>query len=317
MGRDEDQAPIGVRRILVIKHGALGDLVLALGPFQAIRRHHPEAWIVLLTTRPFAEFTARSGAFDAIWTDSRPGLRDWRELMGLRRRFAKAGFARVYDLQTSERTNLYFRFLFAAPRPEWSGIARGCSHPHDNPGRAGLHTVERQSEQLKMAGLGQIPAPALDWAEADIHRFTLGDSHALLVPGGARHRPEKRWPRENFVALAKARAGRRITPVVIGGADELALAQSIAAEVPDCQNLAGQTSLEELAVLARAAVLAVGNDTGPIHLAAVAGTATVVLFGAASDPRRAAPRGPSVRVLQRHPLAALEVGEVLAAAGLG
>jgi len=63
-------------RILVIKLGALGDVVLALGPFAAIRRHHPDARITLLTTEPYAAFLSASGWFDEVWTDDRPPL--WR-----------------------------------------------------------------------------------------------------------------------------------------------------------------------------------------------------------------------------------------------
>ena len=51
------------RRILVIKHGALGDFVLATGPFAAIRAHHPDEWIVLLTTAPYAALAETSPIF--------------------------------------------------------------------------------------------------------------------------------------------------------------------------------------------------------------------------------------------------------------
>ena len=65
--------------------------------------------------------------------------------------------------------------------------------------------------------------------------------------------------------------------------------------------------------MARRAALAVGNDTGPTHLAAAAGCPTLALFGPESDPALCAPRGPSVAVLRRDSLARLEVAEVRAA----
>ncbi|MBT3396405.1 MAG: ADP-heptose--LPS heptosyltransferase, partial [Alphaproteobacteria bacterium] len=60
------------RRILVIRHGALGDFVLSTGPFRAIRSHHLADHITLLTTSPFKELAETSGLFNDVWIDSRP-----------------------------------------------------------------------------------------------------------------------------------------------------------------------------------------------------------------------------------------------------
>ncbi|MDA0662566.1 MAG: ADP-heptose--LPS heptosyltransferase, partial [Proteobacteria bacterium] len=82
--------------ILVIKLGALGDFVQALGPFAAIRRHHKDARITLLTTSPYADLAEASGYFNAIWIDERPQWWQVRRWLDLKRRFAEAGFGRVY-----------------------------------------------------------------------------------------------------------------------------------------------------------------------------------------------------------------------------
>ncbi|MGH6995954.1 MAG: glycosyltransferase family 9 protein, partial [Stellaceae bacterium] len=60
-------------RILVIKLGALGDFVQAMGPAAAIRAHHPRARIMLLTTPAYAELGRRAPYFDDVWSDERPG----------------------------------------------------------------------------------------------------------------------------------------------------------------------------------------------------------------------------------------------------
>ena len=72
----------------------------------------------------------------------------------------------------------------------------------------------------------------------------------------------------------------------------------------------GATNLERIVALARRAAFAVGNDTGPMHVAATAGCPSVVLFSSASDPRLSRPHGRRVTVLQREDLADLEAGEV-------
>ncbi len=298
--------------ILVIRLGALGDFVQSFGPFAAIRAHHPASRIVLLTTPPFAPLARRSPWFDAVWDDGRPAWNEWRAVLSLRRRMHEAGFARVYDLQTSGRSS---RYRWLLPRGvEWSGIGRGASHPHANANRDALHTIERQREQLQMAGIAAFPAPRLDWLDADLSAFALPERFALLVPGASPQRPAKRWPAGLFRRFAETLG---LPCVVLGGKAEAALAESITAGVPGAVNLAGRTGFAEIAALARRAAFAVGNDTGPTHLIAAAGCPTLALFGEDSDPALCAPRGPAVAVLRHAPLAALTVDQVRAAlAGL-
>lgn len=301
------------RRVLVIKLGALGDVVQALGAFAAIRRHHgapPGAHITLLTTAPYAAFAAASGYFGDVWIDDRPAAHQVGGWLALRRRLRGAGFGRVYDLQTSDRSSWYFHLFWPGPYPEWSGIARGCSHPHADPGRDSLHTVERQAGQLRAAGIAEVPAADLSWAAADVSRFGLARPYALLVPGGARHRPAKRWPAERFAALAGRLAGAGIAPVLLGTAAEAEVLDAVRAGCPEARSLAGETDLLDIVALAREAACAVGNDTGPMHLIAVAGCPGVVLFSRESDPALCAPRGPTVTVLRRDRLADLAVDEV-------
>jgi ADP-heptose:LPS heptosyltransferase len=297
-------------RILVIKLGALGDFVQACGPFAAIRAHHPDAHITLLTTKPFAELAAACPWFDEVWIDDKPRLWQPTRVLRLRHRLRKGGFARVYDLQTSDRSSWYFRLM--GGRVEWSGIARGCSLPHANPRRDLMHTIERQREQLAMAGIKAVPPPALSWVRGDIARFGLVYPFVLLCPGGAAHRPAKRWPAKHFAALAGWLVERGITPVLLGAAAESAELDEIAGSCPQAVSLAGRTSFLDILALAGDAMAAVGNDTGPMHLIAAAACPSVVLFSHESDPSLCAPRG-CVTVLRRPSLADLAPGDVEAA----
>jgi ADP-heptose:LPS heptosyltransferase len=295
------------RRILVIKLGALGDFVQATGPMAAIRRHHHDARITLLTTPPLAELAEACPLVDEVWYDTRPPL--WRidALIALRQRLRAARFDRVYDLQTSDRSGWYFRLMWPAPRPEWSGIVREGSHPHVNPARDRMHTLDRQADQLRVAGIAQVPGPDVSWAATDVSRFALPADYVLLIPGGSAHRPEKRWPIASFAALAEGLARAGLARVVIGGPAEKELAGAIDAT----RDLTGQTSLREIAGLARGARRIVGNDTGPMHLAVAAGAPATVLYSEVSDPALTAPRGRDVVILRRARLADLPVADVL------
>ena len=189
----------------------------------------------------------------------------------------------------------------------------GCSHPHANPERDAMHTIERQREQLAIAGIDDVPSSDVSWAAADLSEFDLPNDYTLLVPGGARHRPAKRWPQARYVELAKKLRNDGHTPVLIGSAYEDDVLGAISAAVPGAVNLAGRTNLLQLAELGRRAVYAVGNDTGPMHLIAAAGCKVVVLYSHDSDPALCAQRGADVRILRRPTLDVLKVATVAAA----
>jgi ADP-heptose:LPS heptosyltransferase len=307
--------PNGPRRILVIKLSALGDFILALGPMEAIRLAHENAHITLLTTRPYEALARASGYFDDIWLDTRPRWFDLAAWRGFRRRLKIGRFDRVYDLQTNDRTGFY-HWALMFHRPEWSGTVWGASHRVTDRDFFKQHTLERHARQLALAGIGNgntFPIPELSWFDADIARFDLPPRFALLVPGSAPHRPEKRWPPAGFAALAAALERAGLPSVLVGTAADRSAIETIRRAEPSLRDLSGQTNLFELAALARRAAVVIGNDTGPMHIAAALGAKTIVLFSAASNPALTRPRGRSVTVLGQEKLADLRVETVLAA----
>lgn len=312
-------------RILVIKLAALGDVVQAFAVLPRIRAAHPGAEITVLTTPPYGELFALSPDVDRVETDGRPkGLR---ATLAMLRRLRGAGYQRVYDLQTSSRSSAYFASFWPRP-PEWSGIAPFASHPHANPDRDRMHTLERQADQLKFAGIwpdapaapGTAPAPDLSFLLAreapDLSpgHFGLSSPYALLIPGASPQHPGKRWPVERYGALAKALIGEGMQVAVVGGPGEAGLAAAIQTEAPGAVDLTSRTRLAQLAGLGARAALAVGNDTGPTHLVAAAGAPTAVLFSGESDPALCAPRGRRTEVLRAERLSELSLDEVASAA---
>jgi ADP-heptose:LPS heptosyltransferase len=302
------------RKILVIKLSALGDFIQALGPAAAIRRHHSGDEVTLLTTRPFAELAQQSGLFDKIAIDRRPKLFDLAGWFALRRLLRGGRFDRVYDLQTSNRSSLYAWLFFPGRRPEWSGIAWHCSHPHANLGRYPQHTVDKQAEQLLMAGIYPTPLPSCPASSRPIPARLKKRAFFLLIPGSSPRHPAKRWLARRYCQLAQRLLDATdVLPIIIGAPGEEALAREICAACPSAIDLAGRTALTDLVDLANAADFTIGNDTGATHIAAAGGHPVLVLFSAASDPSRCAPRGKLVHVLIEPDLAELSVQKVFAA----
>jgi len=294
--------------VLVIKHGALGDMVIATAGFAAIRKRHPNAHIVCLTTRPYAEMLAASPYFNEIWVDSKPKLLDVSGRRRLKTMLRSHEWKWVYDLQTSTRSTAY-QWLLRRPWPHISNVSRWSSHRYTDRTRHQKHALDNLKIQLGIAGITHIGMPDISWLKEATQ--APGGAYALLVPGGAAHRPEKRWPAEHYAELAHILLQHQITPLLIGTKAEAHALGTIAAHVPEAMNLCGSTSLAQLATLARNAKLAVGNDTGPMHLIAASNCPSTVLFSHASDPIRSAPIGTAVSVLREEDLRNLSVDAVL------
>ncbi|MEA1938183.1 MAG: glycosyltransferase family 9 protein [Pseudomonadota bacterium] len=299
-----------MRKILVIKLSALGDLVLATGPFKAIRAYHANDHITLLTTKAFAGFGRDCGAFDSVLVDSRPRWINPRGWLDLRKALQGGRFERVYDLQTNDRTKIYAR-LFGKDMPEWSGERRGATLHVPKGWRDIPHAFDRHVAQLKVAGINDVPLPDVGWMKGDADRFDLPDRFALLVPSTVLHRPQKRWPETHFAALAQALIERGITSVIIGTSADASVTARVAKDAPGAVDLTGRTTLDDIAALARIATLAVGNDTGPMHLIAASRCPTLVLFSSDSRPERSAPKGEFVDWIHVENLKTLTVARVI------
>ncbi len=305
-------------RILVIKLGALGDMVMAMPAFKRIREAHPTAEITVLTTPAFRAVLEACPWIDRVETDGRP--RGMAGYVALVRRLRRTRYDRIYDLQTSGRSSALH--LALTPAPPWSGIARGAALPHRNPDRDRMHALEQKVEQLAHAGIwpdaptapGAGPPPELDWAAARGDPagtlFGLTRPYALLLPGGSAHRLGKRWPVARYADLAQALKAQGLDVGVVRGPPEAELA----AAIPAAKDT-GRTDFFDIAALGANAAVAIGNDTGPTHIVAASGAPTVALFSGDSDPGLTAPRGRRVEVLRRAPLSDLGLDEVLAAVG--
>ncbi len=306
------------REVLVIKLSALGDFVLALGAMKAVRAFHPSARITLLTTPPFEQFARLCPYFDSVETDGRPdGLKATAALI---QRIRKARYDIIYDFQTSDRTRNYFTALSRGGRaPLWSGHHPKAAFFHDNPARAGMHSIDRLADQLAIAGLapkagwapGEAPFPDLGWVRPRLGNpprlnpeyFGIKLPYVLLIPGASAHREAKRWPAENYSALGRRFADAGIMPVVLGGKAESSVVHEIARLEPRARSLVTRTDLFQIVTLAETALLAIGNDTGPMHMATLAGAPGIALFALTeSDPDHSAPRGPAPVIVNSAPV---------------
>lgn len=304
-------------RILVIKLGALGDLVLCMGAFEAIRKAHPNAEIAILTGPAFAPFVKEMPWFDTVLTDSRPRftqLGKWWKLLSDVRSYAPT---RVYDFQGKFRQSILYHVLRALTKGvEWSGAIEGCSHPRAWPPSPNMHYSEFVAAQLKAAGLDVVKEPDMSWLDEPLTQIELPEKYAVFVPGCAPQHVHKRWPAKSYAKLAKTLEQNGTKVLAIGTKADADSISAICDLAPNVIDMAGKTNLKQLARVFRGADVVIGNDTGPTHLAAAVGAHTVALMSDKVDPYWSSPKGVHTTWLQGRPLSKLAVSKVEDAVGL-
>ena len=303
-------------RILVIRLGALGDLVFCFQSFHEIRLAHPDAEIALLTRAPFAAFAQALPWFDRVIIDTHPTFAQPLEWIGLAKEIKRFAPTRVYDLQGKRRQTIVYALLGGAWGTEWSGAAPACKFPRVWPPTPNMHFTDFLAAQLRGAGVPAALPPDLSFLDAPVEKFALTAPYAVLVPGCSPNALMKRWPAEKYAELAKGLQARHLACVVVGTKADAEAVAVMRAIVPEVIDLCGQTSLFELAGILRRAAIVIGNDTGPVHLGAAVGASTLALLSGKSNPIWSKPPGKKVAWRQSPALVDLSVREVFFALDL-
>lgn len=287
------------RKILIILHGSIGDVTRALPLAGALRRGFPAARIAWSVEPPSLPLLQGNDAIDEILVFDRPRWR--RALVGFLTQIRRAKFDVVLDLQRHFKSGLISRCSGAGLRV---GFHRRDSKEF-NWIFNNLHIEACGDAVSKLEHYGKfIDALGIergDW-RWDFH-LTMEERAAVekhLVPAqrdfavlfaGTRWQSKQWFPAQIAECAAMLRREFDLDAVLLGSrADEEIARQSVAGARSNVVNLVGRTSLREAIGIIERAKLAVGPDTGLMHIAAAVGTPVISLWGA-TDPARTGPRG--------------------------
>lgn len=301
-----------IRRILIIKWSAMGDIALSTTAMQDVRNAFPDATIDLNTLPAFEKLFAEDPRFNDVFSvDLRNTERNWRGMRRWLQRVRAGRYDLLIDLQSADRTRLMVALLQLTGRGIRYRIGNNPGWPYNITPPAlpfETHGFERLRAALASGGIpAQTDHPALFVPQSNLqHAAQLAELHglhpgkyAVLLPGCQAAGHLKRWGAERYAALgAKLHAAGLEKVVILGGPDEIEECAAIAQRCGDyAVNLCGQTQVQDLLPLAESAHCIIGNDTGTAHLVAATGTPMLVIFGP-TDPRRAKPVGAHVIALQ-------------------
>jgi ADP-heptose:LPS heptosyltransferase len=260
--------------ILIIKHGALGDLIQADGIFKSIRAKHKYANIVLMTSKNFLTLMIKSPYINDILIDNRLSFININFYINFFKRINQLNFSKIYDLQNSQRTYIYQKYFLR--KSEWVTTKR---KDHNVSGIMGL------VEMLKKNGLETKDAlkPNISWLTTNIKNILnenkIFSKYIVLLPGSSRKHKEKRWP--FFGEFAKLLLLKNYQVVVILGPEELELEESMKGII-----IFKNMKWSELTGVMKKSYFVIGNDSGPSHIASCLDINGLVLFGDSTSATR-------------------------------
>ena len=293
-----------VKRVLIVKLGALGDIVHAIPVAAALRRAFPGVRIDWLVSAKHREMLDLVPVIDRrLVINDRGAAGDGTGILAAIRELRRSKYDVALDLQGLLKSAFFARSSGAG---RVIGFASGYvrerlarpfyTEVHD-PGGGGMyhpdetHVVWTNLGLLEPLGIRVAqPEFPVERVESDVARAVAvqtGGRYALLNPGAAW--PTKRWPPARLGAVAIAlRDAHALSSVVLWGPGEESLAREVVASSAGAAILSPRTSIADLVALSRSAALFISGDTGPAHIAAALGTPIVGIYG----PTRPSRNGP-------------------------
>ena len=299
-------------RILVIKLDHLGDVLLATPVFSNLRRAYPNA-----------ELHALTGAWSRVVLENHPDVNNvveynspafcrtgqptsLRETFNLYRQLRRQKYGLIVELRSDWRT-VWFAFLRLTPKR----LSRAALQVANKLGFAqfsGTHETTRNLDVLRQAGIPTSVETAIfsvttedkKWASDFLATYQIDRQHPLIAIHPGSPIALKRWMPERYAELADwLIAQKRAQILYVGVKDEIPITTEIQALMRgESINIAGKTTLIQLASILHTCNVFIGNDSGPMHLAAAVGTQTIGLYGP-GDPTRFGPAGAKCQTIQR------------------
>ena len=291
-------------RFLLVRLGALGDVVHAIPVAAALGRAFPSAridWLVSARHRDLLELVPAINRRIAIGDRGAPG---GVSLAAAVRELRAARYDVAFDLQGLLKSAVLARLSGAGrvvgfvPAYLRERLARPFYSDVFDPGGGGMYDPRERSHVVQMnlgllraigvtAGTPEFPIEHADTDVARAMRERAGGRYVLANPGAAW--PNKRWPAARYGEVARALEARHgIKTVVSWGPGEEALGHEVVRESAGSALLSPDTSIADLVALIHRAALMISGDTGPTHIAAALGTPIVGIYG----PTRPSRNGP-------------------------
>jgi len=285
-----------LKKILVIRTGALGDIILASASFQTLRETFPESKIYLLTKNIYKEVVEDCPVFEKIFVLYKN--KNFFKFALLVKKLRRFHFDLIVDLQGNMKTNFY-SFLFAGK--ERIGfykkkigklfLTKGLKQkPDSNP----VNVYKYFWESLGISTMADLKVwighQKKEAFKEYSERSGLKENPYIVIhPVASEEWKTKRWPKENFAKLSDLLFEKGYPVVFVGGqGSKEEIKEIIRLMKNEPVDLTEKTNISQLILLIKNSRLLVTTDSAPMHIGSACGVKTLAIFGP-TDPKRHCP----------------------------
>ena len=299
--------------ILIIKLGSLGDLIQANGAIQDIKNSFKNSKVLLLTSRGYLEFMSGCPYIDGVILDKRLPRWNFFYLYSLKKLLEKYKFSHVFDLQNSNRTKFYKKFILN--KPIWSSSETSLNEGEklsDFNDDTVLNRIEKQltKSDVKIKNTKLID---LSWSLKDISRnlkqYTNGE-YILIFPFCSKKHSQKKWPYFSELIVKIKELYKNKYPILVApGPGEINEAKELKAKIVLDNNQ--PIKLNFLVSLINSAKYIISNDTGPAHICSHLNKKGLALFGSHTTAEKVNIGNTNFKTISVNQLSELKVSDVM------
>jgi ADP-heptose:LPS heptosyltransferase len=299
--------------ILIIKHGSLGDLIQANGAIKDIKEYYENRKVFLLTSKPYSLFMSECPYIDGVIIDKRLPRWNLFFLHNLKKLLSKYNFTKVFDLQNSNRTKFYKRFILN--NAEWSSSTDALETGQKKKDFDKYPVLDRMEIQLKKNNIpiNYIKNIDLSWADDDITSLTkqyTNRDYILVFPFCSKKHQNKKWPFfKDLISRIRRDYKNNYSVLIAPGPNEIKEAEQLNAKI--VMKNGESIDIKTLVSLISSAKFVIANDTGPAHIASHLKKKGLALFGSHTSAKKVSIENSNFKAISVKNLVDLDVETVM------
>ena len=297
------------KNILIIKHGSIGDFVMAFSAIQSVREKFPNEKIILITTSLIARIFKKIPYINQICIDDRKSFLDIFNYLSILKKY-QINF--IIDLQNSQRTEFYHLITRCFFNKIKINSSKKYAHfRYRIPRHGNEHVTEGLNNQLKLLNINKLNKLDISWLAKKDFQNKFEREYIVLIPGTSESGKKKRWPSKYFSKLSNYLIELGYEVLITGVSSDRYLIKEILNNSPSAINAEHMSKFDIFLNLSQNARLIISVDTGPAHVAALSDTPMIWLVEEGPYSKTNSPVSKNLSIIKSKNMSLISVKEVL------